>query len=59
MENDIASDCRRRKHVRFPLLAHDRLAAVCVDDVIQTRVDVAKNTFPSAIAGDESPSSGH
>jgi hypothetical protein len=33
-ENGIATDYRRRKHVRFSLLAHDRLVAVCVNNVV-------------------------
>ena len=35
-ENDIAGDCGRGKHPCFSLLAHDGLAIVCVNDVIQT-----------------------
>jgi len=37
-ENDIASDRQRRKHVRFSLLTHNGLAAVCVNHVIQTGI---------------------
>src|SRR4051794_21460563 len=45
-ENDIASDCGGRKHVRFSLLTHDGLATVCVNNVVQTGVRCGKEHFP-------------
>src|SRR5439155_8492373 len=45
-ENNIATDCRRRKHVRSSLLAHDWLGAVCVNNVEQTGARFSKKHFP-------------
>src|SRR5262249_43529264 len=45
-ENNIATHCRRRKHERFSLLAHDGLATIRIDHVIQTRVGCSEEHFP-------------